>query len=127
VARVLIVDDDHAVRDVLVRVLERAHHEVEACGEAVTALALCRSWNPDLVVTDVFMPEMDGIEFLLRVLEERPGLPIIVISGGAQSTTPHLALEDAAHLGAISTLAKPFEMDELLAAVDVALSAPPST
>ena len=122
VARVLIVDDDRAVRDVLVRVLERANHEVEACGRAVSALELSRRWNPDIVVTDVFMPEMDGIEFLLQVLEERPGLPIIVISGGAHSTSPHLALEDAAHLGAISTLTKPFEPDELRAAVNEALA-----
>ena len=122
VARVLIVDDDDAIRGVLPRILERAGHDVEACADGVAALEKCRSWSPELIITDVYMPEMDGIEFLLKVREDQPDVPIIVISGGGQFFTAGHALEDAIQLGAISTLAKPFEMDEVLAAVDAALS-----
>jgi DNA-binding NtrC family response regulator len=122
VARVLIVDDDDAIRGVLPRILAHAQHEAEACADGAAALEMCRSWSPDLIITDVYMPEMDGIEFLLLVREEQPDLPIIVISGGGQFFTANHALEDAMQLGAVSTLSKPFQMEEVLAAVDKALS-----
>ena len=123
-ARILIVDDEDAIRDVLSRILARADHEVEACPDAQSALDLARTWSPDLIITDVYMPEMDGIEFLIQIREERPDQPIIVISGGAERSPADLVLEDAGHLGAVSTLAKPFEMDEVLAAVNAALATP---
>lgn len=124
-ARVLIVDDEDAIRNVLLRILTRADHEVEACPDGASALEVARSWSPDLVITDVYMPEMDGIEFLIQIREEQPDLPIIVISGGAQHSTADFVLEDAGQLGAVSTLPKPFEMNEVLEAVSAALSAPP--
>lgn len=116
-ARILIVDDESGIRDVLSRVLSRGNHDVRSCPGAQAALDEVGSWQPDLVITDVYMPEMDGIEFLLALQEEQPDLPVIAISGGGALGSAGLALEDASELGAVRTLTKPFGLEELLAAV----------
>ena len=77
------------------------------------ALDALRQVQPDLVITDVYTPEMDGIEFLLSLREAEPDLPVIVASGGGSASSDHL-LTDAAYLGATVTLPKPFEIDQLL-------------
>lgn len=118
VARILIVDDDVALLGALEKVLASGGHDVQAVGEARAALDLVRGWTPDLVLTDVYMPEMDGIEFLLALQEELPSVPIVVMSGGTWHATAGFALEDAQQLGALETLEKPFEMEELLSLVE---------
>ena len=109
-ARILIIDDDPGVRGVLRRMLARDGHEVDEESDAHRALASLQapeSDPPNVIITDVYMPEMDGIEFLIQLSEVAPEIPAIAISGGGMLGTKHV-LEDAHHLGAVATLSKPF-------------------
>ncbi len=115
--RVLLVDDDAAVRTVLSALLHQAGIEtVEAPGGAA-ALTLLQAGSVDVVVTDVRMPGMDGIELLERSLKTWPDVPVIVLT--AHGTVP-LAVE-ATRKGAFEFLLKPFEREEVLALVERAL------
>jgi CheY-like chemotaxis protein len=111
-ATILLVDDEPAMRSVLRRVLERCGHEVtEAAGgyEAVKALSAAAY---DLVITDVKMPGMGGLEVLRQVSELQPGVPAIAISGAA---------DDFDAPRGVAVLMKPFPMDTFVSAVERAL------
>jgi DNA-binding response OmpR family regulator len=119
-ARVMVVDDDAGIRAGVARYLRTQRHEVfEACGGG-EALRLAASMQVDLVITDINMPDTDGIEVIMRLAEARAGLPVIAISGGGLMSK-ELLLASAGLLGAVRTLAKPFELCELRNAVDEAL------
>ena len=120
-ATILVIDDDDDVRAGIRRILERADHEVLEAADGRAAIDLARSHSMELVITDINMPEMDGIEVILRLSEDGDGLPIIAVSGGGMLPKESL-LSDADALGAVSSLAKPFEMTDLVAAVDAALA-----
>ena len=111
-ARILIVDDDPGVRSVLRRMLAREGHEVLEEDNGARALARLVELAPDVVVSDIYMPEMDGIEFLIQLGDAAPDIPVIAISGGGPSGGTHI-LKDAEELGACATLAKPFTYDEI--------------
>lgn len=119
-AGILVIDDDDQVRTSLRRVLERAGHEVVEAADGKTAVALVSERPCDLVITDINMPEMDGIEVIMALAGRRPGLPVIAISGGGK-VPKELLLSSAGLLGAVTTLSKPFEMEELIEAVNQAL------
>jgi CheY-like chemotaxis protein len=76
---------------------------------------------PDAIFTDVYMPEMDGIEFLLRLSEVAPDIPAVVVSGGGVVAEASHVLTDADHLGAAATLIKPFTPSDLYRALDQVL------
>ena len=134
-ANLLIVDDDPAVQATIRIVLERAGHSVVVAGDGRNGLAIFEAGDFDLLVLDIFMPGMDGLETMKLIHQRRPQTPILVISGrpiswDANSTPDYLKI--ATKLGAISGLQKPFRPPELLAAVAGCLaptrrSAPPST
>ncbi len=119
-ATILIVDDDVAVLRGVRGFLEKAGHTVREASDGKSALRHFAGRPTDLVISDIYMPEMDGIEFLIRVREAFPEARIIAMSGGG-----HLAKERvlaaASILGAVGVLEKPFEMEEVLAAVTKAL------
>ena len=117
---VLLVDDDAAVRKMMRIALEVAGLDVVAVGEARVAVEHLRDEPPRLLVTDLFMPDMDGLELLAIAARLAPGMPVLVISGGGRfhDVTP---LATAEHMGAVSTLAKPFSVDELVTAVRAAI------
>jgi len=115
-ARILIIDDEPSIRDTLDRILRLDGHEVEKAADGRHALEAVAARPPDLVITDIYMPEMDGIEFLLSLTEAAPDIPVVAISGGAVASAGFV-LEDAAQLGAVATLAKPFEVEEVRALV----------
>lgn len=119
-SRVLVVDDDRDVQDSVGRVLQRAGHEVYFASDGMGAIRFIRADRPDLVVTDVLMPEMDGIELIMELRREAPELPIIAVSGGGR-LPKELVLDTASALGAVHTVEKPFEIQHLLAVVDRAL------
>jgi len=119
-ARILIVDDEARLRDVLARLLEREGHQVFTAGDGVEGLQLWREHGAALVILDIHMPRADGIETLVQLRALAPDLPVIVISGGDQTQALGL-LGDARLLGAVRTLAKPFSLSELTAAVNGAL------
>jgi DNA-binding NtrC family response regulator len=118
-AIILVIDDEKAVRDTMRRLLERRGHEVREAANGREALKAPPDY--DLVITDINMPEMDGIEVIMALAERRPGLPVIAISGGGR-LPKDLLLSSADMLGAVQTLPKPFDLTELNEAVDRALA-----
>jgi DNA-binding response OmpR family regulator len=119
-ARLLLIDDDALLRDVLATALVRAGHTVFQAGDGHQGAALFRVAPPDLIITDLVMPGCEGIETIATLHRERPGLPIIAMSGNFPRSPLYLAL--AAKLGARRTLAKPFNHAVLLRAVDELLA-----
>lgn len=111
-AQVLIIDDDPAVRGVLRTMLTREGHSVREEAGAEAALALLAKERPDVIISDMYMPEMDGIEFLIWLEGIAPEVPVIAISGGGHAGKTHV-LDDARELGAAGTLSKPFTYEEL--------------
>lgn len=119
-ARILLIDDDANVRTMARKVLTHAGYEVIEVADGAEALARYRADPTDLVITDVYMPGTDGIEMTIRLSREFPRARIIVVSGGGTVGRDQV-LEIAERVGAVRTLAKPFGVDALLAAVDGAL------
>jgi len=120
--RVLVMDDDDVFRSAMHVVLEEAGYDVIAAADGVAGLRLYRERGADLVVVDIFMPEMDGLE-VIRAL--RTGVPrprLIAMSGGGQAGREDI-LSIAAALGAERTLKKPFMAQDLLDAARDLLSA----
>lgn len=115
-ATVLLVDDDPAIRRALARLLVREGWTVVEAGSGAEGLAAVHRDAPDVVVTDLNMPEMNGIEFLLAIQDQDPGLPVIAISGGGRIPKDSL-LEDANLLGAVEVMGKPFDPGSLIAAI----------
>ena len=119
-AKILVIDDDDQLRALLLRVLERANHETAGAENGRAGELVYASFAPDLVVTDIVMPEQEGIETIMSLRRRNAGLPIIAMSGGAMYSSGEY-LEIARRLGA-ATLCKPFLPQDLLDAVDQALA-----
>mgnify|MGYP001454594609 CR=1 FL=1 len=107
--RILLVDDEDGMRRLLSRVLTREGYETSAVGSGAEALRLVASERFDLVVTDIKMPEMDGLQLLAELKEYEPSLPIIVITAYGTIENAVQALRS----GAYDYIAKPFENDEI--------------
>jgi CheY-like chemotaxis protein len=125
-ANILIVDDDAAVQATIRIVLERAGHDVVVAGDGRKGLAIFEAGDFDLLVLDIFMPGMDGLEAMKLIHQRQPRMPILVISGQPISWDPSAApdfLKMATKLGAIASLQKPFKPAELLTAVGDCLEA----
>jgi CheY-like chemotaxis protein len=124
-ASILVIDDDRAVLAAIKVLLERAAHAVEAVDRSRAGLQLLESRDLDLLIVDIFMPGMDGFETMKLVHQSRPEMPVIVISGQqfrlASERQPDF-LHMAIRLGAVSSLQKPFQPMELLAAVAASLA-----
>lgn len=116
-AKLLLVDDDEDVRYALGKYLRRAGHEVVEAQDGKAALSCLAGDGFDAIVTDIIMPEADGIELVMAVRHSLPDLPIIAISGGGRKDGFNY-LPMAAALGAKAVLSKPIDPDALLAAVD---------
>ncbi|HEX2250902.1 MAG TPA: response regulator [Gemmatimonadales bacterium] len=118
--RILIVDDDASIRRTLHLLLSKAGYEVIQASDGSEAVRLWREHGGDLVITDLHMPEKDGIETIIELLSHTPGLRIIAMSGGGQTKRLNL-LGNMALLGSILTVEKPFTLDEMISAVNRAL------
>jgi two-component system nitrogen regulation response regulator GlnG len=117
---VLVADDDRSIRTVLTQALGRSGYQVRATGHAQTLWRWVEEGEGDLVITDVMMPDDNGLDLLPRILRVRPGLRVVVMS--AQSTL--MTAVKAAQRGAFEYLPKPFDLKDLLAVVDRALAVP---
>jgi two-component system nitrogen regulation response regulator GlnG len=117
-ATILVIDDDKAIRTVVSQALARHGHEVRATGEAATLWRWVEDGEGDLVITDVIMPDADGLELLPRIKRVRPELPVVVMSAHSTLMTAVRAAEG----GAFEYLPKPFDLNDLLVVVDRALS-----
>lgn len=120
-ARILIVDDDEQLRNLLSEVLRRAGYEVEVARDGQEALRLYGEQPTDLIVTDLLMPEKEGLEMIRELRRSHPELRIIAMTGGGagMDATPLLAI--AGVLGAWRILHKPFSIEEFLQVVAEAL------
>src|SRR5581483_1939390 len=115
---ILVIDDDPDIRDLVKTTLESAGHEVWVAADGHQGVQQCRSVQPDLAITDLFMPEQEGIETIKQLRMEFPDLRIVAISGKPTAGT---MLAVAKRLGAHAALAKPFMADELLKLVEETL------
>ena len=118
---VYIVDDDEAVRDSLQLLLESAGHVVQAFEAAADALSSCRTRAPACIVTDVRMPEMDGLEFQEKLAAGGIHVPVIVMTGHADVPLAVRAMK----AGAVDFIEKPFGDDTILASIENALKRKP--
>ncbi len=118
---VLIADDDRSIRTVLTQALGRSGYQVRSCSNAATLWRWVEDGEGDLVITDVVMPDENGLDLIPRIRRVRPELRVVVMS--AQSTL--MTAVKAAQRGAFEYLPKPFDLKELLAVVGRALAAPP--
>ena len=115
-ARVLIVDDDPQVRGLLERIVQRAGHETEVLDDGWRVVEVCCQISPDVVITDLLMPNQDGLETIQLLRREIPDVKIIAITG-AVCDGPLDFLAIARKFGASVTLRKPFRNEELLTAL----------
>ena len=114
--RILVVDDEKQIRELLRQLLEGQGYEVVEAPDGVIALQLFRENPADLVITDIIMPEKEGIRTIFDLKNDYPDVKIIAISGGSR-VEPQAYLETAEAFGAIKTFSKPFNTKELLKAV----------
>ena len=122
IKKVLVVDDEPQITRVLRHSLTAHRYDVRTAADGVSALDTFHDWHPDLIITDLQMPEMDGIEFC-REIRKVSTLPIIVLSVRGEEKTKVQALD----AGADDYVTKPFGIDELLARVRAALRRSPSS
>ena len=114
--RILLIDDDVLVRQTIADVLTEAGYDMILASDGAVGIRLFRRSRPDLVITDVIMPEKEGIQTLLEIRKEDPNAKVIAMSGGGRTSNMRI-LDVATAMGANATLAKPFELEELLTVV----------
>ena len=112
-ARIIVIDDQEYIRRVVRRALEREGHQVLDASDGEMGLQMLARHGADVVITDIFMPGLDGILTLRRIRKEVPGVKVIVMSGGDSSGRLDLR-KDAEMLGAVKSLPKPFDASELV-------------
>jgi CheY-like chemotaxis protein len=126
-SRILVVDDEPAVRRMLKEMLEEVGHDVDTAAEGDAALAMFRRSAFDLVITDIFMPGREGISTIAELRRDHPALPIVALSGGGRPRPLDLAsrmdyLEVARRYGASRVLRKPVDWEELTHTINELLS-----
>ena len=114
--KILVIDDDPSIREMLVEVLGDAGYGVEAASDGIEALRMIKASPPDLIVTDIIMPEQDGVGVMLQLAKEHPNIKTIAISGGGR-ISPESYLYMAEKFGAVKTFTKPFYINDFLDAV----------
>jgi CheY-like chemotaxis protein len=115
--RILVIDDEKLLRQTIRRMLESAGHEVIEAEDGRAGIAAFAKQELDAVVTDIIMPQKEGIETIREIRAANPTIRIVAISGGGRNQNMEF-LRLAAKLGASCTLAKPFRKEELLASVE---------
>jgi DNA-binding NtrC family response regulator len=120
-AHILLVDDESMLRRTLRAILERAGHTVYEAEDGDQALKMFAAEPPDLVVTDIIMPNREGVGTIDELRRRAPKMPIIAMSGGG-SIGGDLFLTLASQLGATATLAKPIRQADLIEAVERCLT-----
>jgi DNA-binding NtrC family response regulator len=116
VARILIIDDEDQPRRMLQQVLMRAGYEVVEARDGNEGLQCFREAPTDVIITDILMPEKEGLETIIDLRRAFPTVKIIAISGGGRTGNLNF-LDIAKRLGAQRTLQKPFDLQDMLGAV----------
>ena len=115
-ARILVVDDEGSVRVALRKILQTQGHEIVEAEDGRLVLEKYRGGSPDAVLLDLYMPDVDGLEAMIRLKTEFPDAKVIAMSGGGWASK-ETVLDDAMGLGAVATLPKPFTAQEVLEVV----------
>ena len=115
--RIVVIDDDADHGECLAILLNRAGHSAVVFSKADAAIRHIDLYEPDLVITDIFMPEMDGFEVLRHIKAHCPFLPILAMSGNLEAFGD-LYLDSIVLQGAVAALSKPFTASELLSSID---------
>ena len=119
-AKILLVEDDDLVRDMLTQILQRASHAVICAANGEEATEYLKTTTPDIMVTDIIMPKKSGITLISEVKNRHPDMEIIAISGGGRlDPTGYLDLSES--LGASVSFEKPIDNTALLMAIDLLL------
>ena len=122
-ASILLIDDDEPLRTMTAEVLRLAGHTVSEAPDGMSGLKLYRAGEHDLIITDIVMPDLDGLELIRSLQHAQPRPRIIAISGNSQLSTS-LYLPLARRLGGLRTLAKPVQPEMLLQTVAEVLAEP---
>ena len=117
VVDLLVIDDDAGIRDLLVVASHRMGYSIRTARDGQAAQGQLARHRFRLIVTDIFMPKMDGYEVIMRVRAACPGMPVLAMTGGGISGGPGTTFVPARLMGCRKTLAKPFDMAEFIAAV----------
>ena len=121
-ARILIIDDEAPMRTVLRECLQNGEHYIAEASSGDEGLAYLRRKPVDLVVTDLFMPNVDGFALIEGLRQELPALKILVVSGAGGIDDPDEYLGLALRMGAHAVLSKPLELDKLTEMVETLLA-----
>jgi len=116
-SRILVVDDDDRFRGIVQEMLSRAGYEVLVASDGQEGVDIYREQTPDLVITDVIMPEKDGAEVIFELQKEFPDIKMIVMTGGGQGEADTYLKSITAYSNVKHSFQKPFAMDDLLKAV----------
>jgi CheY-like chemotaxis protein len=125
VTRILIIDDEAQIRSMLKLMLERDGYEVAEAPDGIEGIRIYRQNPADLIITDLIMPNKDGIGVIIDLKKEFPNVKIIAMSGGGLNK-PEGYLKGAKKLGAACTLTKPIDRGEMLRAIKDVLKSPSS-
>ncbi len=117
-AAILLAEDDHAVREFVTRALERDGHEVTAVEDGSLALEALAKSGFDMLLSDIVMPELDGIALALKVAKDYPGLPVLLMTGYAAERQRAHNLDVLIH----KIVPKPFTLPEIREAVSQTLA-----
>ncbi|MBF0127604.1 MAG: response regulator [Magnetococcales bacterium] len=121
-ARILVIDDDMSIRVLLREILEEEGFEVEDAADGRLGLRQFRKNPPDLVMTDILMPEKDGVELIMELKELSAKTRIVAMSGGGRGLDAAFNLRMAQDFGANRLLVKPFTRNQALEMVHEALA-----
>lgn len=111
---ILLVDDEDLLREGIREILELSEYQVIEARDGEEALQKFAVNNVDLVISDIIMPNMDGVEFVSRLRDSFPAIPILTISGGSRVVSARFGLDSALLSGANDSLTKPFNAKQLL-------------
>jgi CheY-like chemotaxis protein len=130
-SRILVIDDEPSVRRALRRILEKAGHEIEEAADGAAGIVACAASVPDLIITDIIMPKMNGIDAITSIRQAHPGVRILAISGGGnfepqaykpEAITTSAYLAAAERSGADAVMTKPFDRAQLMEKIDALLT-----
>ncbi len=124
--RILVVDDEPGITKVLRELLTHLKYTVVTACNGRDALEKLALGPVDLMITDILMPEMDGLQLIAEVRKSNPTLKIVAISGGGKEGGPGGYLREAQELGAVRSIAKPFMLSELSALIKELLETKPA-
>ena len=116
-ANILVIDDEQSIRKLLTLMLKKENHDIQTACDGKQGIRMAKELSPDLVITDLIMPEKEGLETIREIKEFNPDIKIIAISGGGV-VQPEMYLKMAEKIGADHSFTKPVDTDSFLSAVN---------